>query len=84
MFEKHELFRVAKNSRGDFTFDSKSKFGGRGAYVCKNAVCITRAAKSLGLERSFGAKKTGKNAINRNDDLDIYSLLMDELKGNAV
>jgi len=43
MFDKADLFRVCLAVDGQ----------GRGAYVCKNADCLTRAKKAKGLERSL-------------------------------
>ena len=57
MFEKHSLIRVAKNKDGVFYIDKTSKPVGRGAYVCLNAKCVAKAAKSAGVERSFGQKE---------------------------
>ena len=56
MFEKHDLIRIAKNNYGSFYIDKTGKPIGRGAYVCINAKCVAKAAKSAGVERSFGQR----------------------------
>ena len=56
MFDKHELIRIAKSSDERFYIDKTGKPVGRGAYVCRSAKCVSKAAKSAGVERSFGHK----------------------------
>ncbi|MDR1000403.1 MAG: YlxR family protein [Clostridiales bacterium] len=70
---KEELLRVVKSASGEIVFDKESKLPGRGAYVCKNIVCVNKAAKSRGLQRSV------KSAHTRSDD--IYKRLALELDG---
>ena len=67
MFEKHSLIRIAKNTDGNFYVDKTGKPVGRGAYVCNNAKCVAKAAKSAGVERSFGQKdKLNERVLNTN------------------
>ena len=54
MKSKREMIRIVRNTEGDFFLDHTSKKSGRGAYVCPNSDCFTKAYKSKGLERSFG------------------------------
>lgn len=53
MKEKRELIRVVKNKDGQIQLDDTGKLAGRGAYVCKNRECFTKALKNKGFERSF-------------------------------
>lgn len=46
------MLRVAKID-GNFVLDIKQKLGGRGAYICKNAVCLNQAIKKRALNRAF-------------------------------
>ena len=64
MFEKHKLIRIAKKPDGNFYIDKTCKPVGRGAYVCVNAKCVSKAAKSAGVERSFGHKDKLSRAEN--------------------
>ena len=80
MYEKKSLIRVVKNPDGGFLLDMKGKQDGRGAYICKNADCISKASKSFGFERSFGVKKRGNKAQNQSGDICIYTRLMNEME----
>ena len=83
MFEKHSLLRITKNIDGDFYIDKSGKPVGRGAYVCSNVKCVTKAAKSAGVERSFGQKDKIKNGIsnsNGNTAENIYKHLAMEIE----
>ena len=76
MFEKQTLIRIAKKTDGSFYVDKTSKPVGRGAYVCNCAKCVAKAAKSAGVERSFGQRdKLGKNPTDS-----IYELLAMEIE----
>ncbi|ONI42263.1 nucleic acid-binding protein [Candidatus Epulonipiscium fishelsonii] len=56
MKDKKELIRIVRNDKGEFSVDFTSKNPGRGAYICKNIVCLEKAEKIRGLERSFKTK----------------------------
>ena len=56
MKPKRELIRVVRSPEGEISLDFKGKANGRGAYVCHDAVCLTRAMKSRALERAFSAQ----------------------------
>ena len=47
---KRELIRIVKNESGIF-LDRTGKKNGRGAYLCKNAACLRKAAKSHRIDR---------------------------------
>ena len=53
MKPKPELIRVVRAPDGTVSLDPVGKKPGRGAYVCKNAACLTRAIKQRQLERQL-------------------------------
>ncbi|MDR2420919.1 MAG: YlxR family protein [Oscillospiraceae bacterium] len=55
MKPKKELLRVVRSPEGEISLDLKGRANGRGAYVCKNAECLKRAAKSRAPARALGA-----------------------------
>lgn len=61
---QNEMLRIAKIGE-EFIIDEKNKFGGRGAYVCKDKACIDLTIKKKLLNRAF----------KMNVDSDIYSKL---------
>ena len=69
MKNKNELVRIVHGQDGGFSVDMTGKKAGRGAYVCANAACLSRAVKGKGLERSF------KSPVPK----DIYESLKREL-----
>ncbi len=60
MKPKQELLRVVKTKDGKVFADPSGKSGGRGAYICKNPVCIEKAAKTNALRRCFGVSVPGE------------------------
>jgi len=68
MKNKNELLRVVRESK-EFSVDTTTKKAGRGAYVCKNTVCLEKAQKSKGFERSF------KSPVSKN----LYECLKAEI-----
>lgn len=64
MFPKKELVRVVKApdkkdeqgniiAKGEVSLDLTSKSPGRGAYVCKDPLCLKKARKSKRIEHSL-------------------------------
>lgn len=53
MFPKRELVRVVQNKEGKVSMDLSGKAPGRGAYICKNIECMTKAIKSKALHKAF-------------------------------
>ena len=53
MKSKKELIRVIRTPEGEILLDATGKKNGRGAYVCPDRACLTKAIISKGLERSF-------------------------------
>ena len=52
-FPKNTLIRVLRTPEGEITLDLTGKKSGRGAYICKNAVCLKKARKSRRIESSL-------------------------------
>ncbi len=50
---KKELIRVVKTKEGELFIDKTGKKNGRGAYLCDDLNCLTKAIKSKALNRSF-------------------------------
>ena len=71
MKSKKEMIRVIRTSENEFLLDATGKKNGRGAYICPNGDCLSKAIKSKGLERSF------KQAIPK----EVYETLEKEMKG---
>ena len=53
MKPKKELIRVVRSPEGAVSLDFRGKLPGRGAYVCPDPACLSKARKSKGLERAF-------------------------------
>ena len=56
MKNKTEMMRIVKNKEGDIFADPSSRAAGRGAYICKDAACVAKAAKAHRLDRAFACK----------------------------
>ncbi len=50
---KKELIRVVRSPEGEVSLDFRGKASGRGAYVCPQRDCLTRAVKAHALERAL-------------------------------
>lgn len=48
---KGELIRVVRSPEGDISLDFTGRKNGRGAYLCRSAVCLRKAAKSRRIDR---------------------------------
>ena len=53
MKEKRELIRIVRTPEGDVVMDDTGKRSGRGAYICRNPECLTRAIRQKQLERQL-------------------------------
>lgn len=53
MKTKKELLRVLKTPEDEIVLDATGRKNGRGAYLCPNVDCLTKAVKNKGLERSL-------------------------------
>lgn len=72
MNEKRSMYRVIRTQEGEFLLDKTGRKNGRGAYVCPNEVCLQKAIRSRGLERSF------KMQIPK----EVYTALEEEMKSS--
>ncbi|WP_446899514.1 RNase P modulator RnpM [Clostridium sp. LBM24168] len=70
MKPKRELIRVVKNKEGEVFVDLTGKKNGRGAYICKDIMC---------LEKAFKNKRLQKN-LETNIDDELYNRLRDEIE----
>nr|WP_083821102.1 YlxR family protein [Acetonema longum] len=53
MKSKKELLRVLRTPEGQIVLDLTGKKAGRGAYICNNETCFTKAYKEKRLERAL-------------------------------
>lgn len=70
MKPKRELLRVVRTPSGEVVLDNTGKKAGRGAYVCPNEQCFSKAYKEKRLERSLKQEITA----------DVYEQLWTGLK----
>ncbi|MCI8561645.1 MAG: YlxR family protein [Dorea sp.] len=71
MKNKKEMIRVIRTAENEFLLDATGKKNGRGAYLCPDRECLSKAVKNRGLERSF------KQAIPD----EVYESLKKEMVG---
>lgn len=70
-FDKNTLLRIVRTASGKVVFDEKGKTEGRGAYVCKNDVCLKKAVKAGRFSRALKVSvedsviSTLEEAVNR-------------------
>lgn len=50
---KKQLVRVVRNNAGEISLDPVGKKPGRGAYVCPDSACLTKAQKKKALEHGL-------------------------------
>lgn len=60
MRPKKELLRIVKTSEEVLEFDPTSKKNGRGAYLCLNAECFSKALKNHKFEKTFSIKPSAE------------------------
>ena len=70
---KGELLRVVRTPEGEIQLDFKGKMNGRGAYICFDPACLTKARKSRRIERNLDC------AIPE----EVYDRMEKELKENV-
>ena len=51
--EKRALIRVVRCTDGQVRLDFSGKLNGRGAYICPDPACLSKAQKAKALERSL-------------------------------
>jgi len=69
MKDKRRMIRIVRTDENVFFLDFTGKKSGRGAYVCPDMDCFTKAYKQKGLEKSF------KQAVPH----EVYEHLKEEL-----
>ncbi len=69
---KAELLRVLRTPEGEIVLDFTGKRSGRGAYICKNVSCLSKARKSHRIERNLECPIPDE----------VYDRLERELTGN--
>jgi predicted RNA-binding protein YlxR (DUF448 family) len=50
---KKELVRIVRTPDGTISLDITGKKSGRGAYICKNPACLSKARKARRLEKNL-------------------------------
>ena len=53
VFDKRQLNRVVRKPDGEVALDVVGKMSGRGAYLCSNPGCWTKAIRSQRLEKAL-------------------------------
>lgn len=53
MLGKKGMIRIVRGPDGTISVDETGKRSGRGAYLCRDAECLSKARKKRGLERSL-------------------------------
>lgn len=69
MKPKKELIRVVRSPEGEISLDLTGKKAGRGAYVCPDKECISKAYKGHRLEK----------ALEKQVNEIVYKRLLEEL-----
>ncbi len=69
MKSKKELIRIVRSPEGDISLDPTGKKAGRGAYICPDKECITKAYKGHRLEK----------ALEKQVNDSVYKKLLEEL-----
>ena len=54
MKPKQELIRAVRSPEGEVSLDLTGKKNGRGAYICRDRGCLSKAIKAKRFERAFG------------------------------
>ncbi len=68
---KRELIRVVRSPEGELSMDHTGKKPGRGAYVCRQEVCLARAIKQKQLERVLEVRMTEEVAAALQNELKL-------------
>lgn len=53
---KRELIRVVRSPEGEISLDFTGKAAGRGAYICKDTACFSKAKKTKRLEKNLNSQ----------------------------
>lgn len=68
MKDKKSLLRIVRSPEGEISLDLTGKKNGRGAYVCPDKACITKAVKEKRLER----------ALEKSISEEVYNKLLED------
>ena len=74
--DKNDLLRVVVTPEGDVVYDPTGKLAGRGAYLCRNEVCITAELKKAA-KLSKGLKKP----LTEEEIKELAKSLLESIKG---
>ena len=72
-FPKKDLIRLVRSPEGDISLDFTGKKSGRGAYICQNITCFSKAKKAKRFEKNLECEIPE----------DVYASLEEELKTNG-
>ena len=64
------LLRIVRSPEGEISLDLTGKKNGRGAYVCPDKACITKAVKEKRLER----------ALEKSISEEVYQKLLEDFE----
>lgn len=70
MKDKKSLLRIVRSPEGEISLDLTGKKNGRGAYVCPDKACITKAVKEKRLER----------ALEKSISDEVYNKLLEDFE----
>lgn len=73
--DKRELLRIVRTPTGEILFDPTGKKSGRGAYVCRDESCLSRALQSRTLASALKVEIDNETIKNLQETL--RSLLVD-------
>ena len=68
--DKKALIRIVRSPEGEISLDKTGKKAGRGAYVCPDKECMTKAVKGKRLDK----------ALDKTISQDVYEMLLKELE----
>ena len=83
MKPKRELIRVVRSPEGEVSIDPVGKKPGRGAYVCRQQACLSRAIRQKQLERQLEVTLTPEVARFLTDTLAQLPPVAPEPEANA-
>ena len=83
MKPKRELIRVVRSPEGEVSIDPVGKKPGRGAYVCRQQACLSRAIRQKQLERQLEVTLTPEVAQFLTDTLAKLPPVAPEPEANA-
>ena len=58
MKPKADLLRVVRTGEGVLEYDPGARKNGRGAWICRNSICLAKAVKNRSFSRALGSEPT--------------------------